>query len=208
MRLMRCIGIAAFLSACGPRTVRVPPVIAARSASQDYIDLQPGWRLTVVTPVLKSGGYVLHPSEQHTAGSTVTVTGTDFAGYEIAHYSVQARTRGGVRVRFSSAEVTKEGKTESQSRSIAPLFRLPGTARYARLIYLIRVSQADHNMAVVAANEPSALDALTRQIQADPSHGCKIGKRTSCSWIPEGIAVRPEVTRIVDGTPKWVDAPR
>jgi hypothetical protein len=208
MRLMRCIGMAAFLSACGPRTVRVPPATVARSASQDYIDLQPGWRLTVVTPILKSGGYVLHTSEQQTAGNTVTLMGTDFAGYEVAHYSVQARTGGGVRVRFGSAEVAKEGKTESQSRSIAPLFKLPRAARYVRLIYLIRVSQADHNMAVAAANEPGALDALTRQIQADPSDGCKIGKRTFCSWIPEGIAVRPEVMRVVDGISKWADAPR
>jgi hypothetical protein len=208
-RLMRCIGMAAFLSACGPRNVRVPPANLARSVSQDYIDLQPGWRLTVVTPILKSGGYQLNVSEQRTAGNTVTLAaGTDFIGYEVAHYSVQARWGGGVRVRFSSAEVTKDGKTESQSQSIVSLFRSPRSARFIRLIYLIRVSQADHNMAVAAANEPDALDALTRQVQTSPSNGCNIGKRTFCSWIPEGIAVRPEALRIVDGNQKWVDAPR
>jgi hypothetical protein len=209
MRLMRCIGIAAFLTACGSRIVRVPPATMGRSVSQDYIDLQPGWRLTVVTPILKSGGYQLDTSEQQITGKTVTLAaGTDFIGYEVAHYSVQARWGGGVRVRFNSAEVTKEGETESQSRSIVPLFRSMRSARFVRLIYVIRISRADHNMAVAAANDPDALDELTRQVQASPSNGCKIGKRTFCSWIPEGIAVRPEVMRLVDGNPKWVDAPR
>src|SRR5580693_6473749 len=84
-RLRRCIGMAAFLSACGPRNVRIPPANPAHSVSQDYIDLQPGWRLTVVTPILKSGGYELNVSEQRTAGNTVTLAaGTDFIGYEVA----------------------------------------------------------------------------------------------------------------------------
>jgi hypothetical protein len=113
-----------------------------------------------------------------------------------------------VRVEFDSAEVTKEGKTQPQPQSIAPLFQVARRPNYLRLIYLIRISQADHNMAVVTARRLDALDALTRQVQTNPADGCKVGQRASCVWIPDGIAVRAEVLKTVDGVEKWVDAPR
>jgi hypothetical protein len=81
-------------------------------------------------------------------------------------------------------------------------------ANYLRLIYLIRISQADHNMAVVAARKIDALDAITRQVQTNPAEGCKVDQRASCAWVPDGIAVRAEVLKTVDSIEKWVDAPR
>ncbi len=144
-----------------------------------------------------------------TSSSGFTLSaGTDFVGYEVAHYEVSGQKGGHVRVEFNSAEVTKEGKTSAEPQSIAPLFQTAQRPTYLRLIYLIRISQADHNMAVVAARKMDELDALTRQIQTDPADGCKVDRRASCVWIPDGIAVRAEVLKTVDGVEKWVDAPR
>jgi len=192
-----------FLSSCAPRTARlpVPPL-----KNSDYIDIQGGWRLTAVTPILKSGGYVLKSLAQQTSGSTVTLSAdTDFVGYEVAHYAAVDQKRGRVRVEFRSAEVFKDGKTEPQLQPIVPLFRRP---KYLRLIYLIRLSHSDHNMAVVAATRLDALDELTQQLLGNPADGCKPGRYATCWWIPEGIAVRPEALRNVNGMEKWVDAPR
>ena len=111
-------------------------------------------------------------------------------------------------VEFNSAEVTEEGKTQPQPQSIAPLFQVARRPNYLRLIYLIRISQADHNMAVVAARTIDALDAITRQIQTNPADGCKVDRRASCVWISDGIAVRAEALKTVDGHEQWVDAPR
>jgi hypothetical protein len=63
-------------------------------------------------------------------------------------------------------------------------------------------------MAVVAAKQRDALEAMTRQVQANPAEGCRIDRVAVCTWIPEGIAVRPERLKAVDGVPRWVDAYR
>ena len=206
-RLILYVGVLILLTGCASRTARMATTPAG-SANNDYLDIQDGWRLTVVTPILKSGGYVLKTPDKPPSSNGFTLAGTDFVGYEVAHYEVKGQRGGRVRVEFNSAEVTKEGKTQPQPQSIAPLFQVARRANYLRLIYLIRISQADHNMAVVAARKIDALDSLTRQVQTNPSDGCKVDQRASCTWIPEGIAVRAEVLKTVGGVEKWVDAPR
>jgi hypothetical protein len=189
--------------------VRVSPAIPSQPAFNDYVDLQRGWRLTVVTPILKSGGFALRTSDQQVSGNTITLsTGTDFVGYEVAHYNVTGAGGDRVRVTFSSADVTKDGKTEPQPRSVLPLFQLGRGAKYVRLIFLVRISQADHNMAVIAAKHLDALEAITQQVKANPAEGCRIDRAAVCFWIPEGIAIRPERLKTVDGIPRWVDAYR
>jgi hypothetical protein len=206
-RVTLCAGVLTLLTACALRTARTA-AIPAGSANNDYLDIHPGWRLTAVTPMLKSGGYVLKTPDKPASSNFTLSAGTDFVGYEVAHYEVKGQRGGRVRVEFVSAEVTKDGKTQPQPQSIAPLFQVARQPGYLRLIYLIRISQADHNMAVVAARKMDALDALTRQIQTNPAEGCKVDRHASCAWIPDGIAVRAEVLKTVDGVEKWVDAPR
>jgi len=145
------------------------------------------------SPYLKSGGYVLNATQRQTEGNTVTLsTGGDFLGYEIAYYDVEEREGGRVRIAFRSAEIVQGEVTEAQPQSIAPLFRLPSAAKLVRLIYLIRVSQSDHDMAVVAAGDIDALNALTLRVQSDPAGACHDEPATFCSWVPQGIAVRAE----------------
>jgi len=145
-----------------------------------------------VTPILKSGGYRIkaEPSASGAGGATLSVTvGSDFLGYEVAFYAV------GSRVSFTSAEVhrqvDKKDTVTAEERPMVALFRLPREARFVRLIYLVRVSEADHDMAVVAARKKEELDPLTAQVRANPS-ACRNTGRTFCSWIPNGIAVTPE----------------
>jgi hypothetical protein len=178
----------------------------AATEPSTYIDLQPGWRLRVVTPILRSGGYQLQVVDQQAAGNTIALsTGTDFLGYETAYYAVRARGRG-IRVQFSAAEITQDGETAPQPQPVAHLFQLPRDVRHVRLIYLLRTSQADHDMAVVATGEMDTLATLTQRVQADPSSGCRSGSASFCSWIPAGIAVRPEIQKEVDGVNQWVPA--
>ena len=208
-RLILYVGLLTLLTGCASRTARVPRVTPTGSPNNDYLDIHAGWRLTVVTPILKSGGYVLKTPDTPTSSNAFTLSaGTDFVGYEVAHYEAKDKRGGRVRIEFSSAEVTEDGRTQPRAQSIASVFRLDRRPTYLRLIYLTRVSQADHNMAVVAARKMDALDALTRQVQTNPADSCKFDQHTSCVWIPEGIAVRAEVLKTVNGVEKWVDAPR
>src|ERR1035438_2363086 len=139
-----CLALASLLAACTARHTHAP-VAAVQPIGPSYIDLEPGWRLRVVTPILKSGGYRLKPTGETSGGNTVTLSvGDDFLGYEVAYYAVKARNG----VEFVSAETTRDGRTTPQPQPVAHLFQLPRGVRHVRLIYLVRVSQADHDMAV------------------------------------------------------------
>ncbi len=86
---------------------------------------------------------------------------------------------------------------------MASLFELPENARYVRLLYVLRISHADHDMAVLATDKRETLDGFTREVQTNPSNACKIEPGTFCAWIPAGIAVRPEARETVDGVEQW-----
>ena len=199
-----CIFALAALIGCASRTAHTPIVHAQLPNNHDFIDLQAGWRLTVVTPITKSGKYVVQSREEPATG-TLSV-GDDFLGYEVAHYAVDDQGEGRILVRFSSAEITKDGKVEPQPRPSIQLFQRIGQAKHVRLLYFLRASSADHDMAVLVANQLDALDVLTQQVQANPGTYCKESRRASCTWIPAGIAVRPESLRTEGGGAIWVDA--
>lgn len=160
--------------------------------------------MRVVTPILRSGGFRLTGSAQALSGNgelTVTV-GSDFLGYEIAYYVVRAHFPSSTRVVFNSAEVHKKDEVVSATRPLVPLFRLPHEAKCVRLIYMARLSDADHDMAVIAANKKNALDLLTEQVLANPDN-CTNRREVFCSWIPRGISVTPEVRTQSAGGEQW-----
>jgi hypothetical protein len=201
-----CIFVAAVLTGCASRATRVIPAPQAAARLQvPYVDLQPGWRLRVITPLTKSGTYKLAPTREQQNGGTVTLAaGDDFLGYETSLYSVQPRGRNGVRIEFISAEETKDGVTTAEAHPRIQLFGLPRRAKYVRLLYLTRVSRSDHDMAVVAASRQELLAQVTAQVQSD-SRACHNDDGTFCSWIPAGIAVRPE-KRAAGDNGSWAPA--
>ncbi len=195
--------VAAVLAGCSARTVQ-PPVTAAHP-SRAYIDLQPGWRLRVVTPLLRSGGYRLQSLQQSSSGNTIALsTQDDFMGYERAYYVVKPHS-GGVRVEFSSAETVEGDQRSPRQRPVEPLFQISRSARHVRLLYLRRVSDVDHEMAVVAAARREELDELTLRVQEDPATSCRRGRRVDCAWIPAGISVQPEMVATGGGA-EWIPA--
>jgi hypothetical protein len=197
-----CLALPLVLAACAARHTHAP-VAAVQPIGPSYIDLEPGWRLRVVTPILKSGGYRLKLTAQTADAGTVTLhAGDDFLGYEVAYYAVRAHNG----VEFVSAETTRNGRTAPQPQPVAHLFQLPRGVRHVRLIYLVRVSQADHDMAVAAAKDMDALDALTRRVQANPADACRTEPGAFCAWIPAGIAVVPQFKKTIDGGFEWAPA--
>src|ERR1035438_4378404 len=108
-----CLALASLLAACTARHTHAP-VAAVQPIGPSYIDLEPGWRLRVVTPILKSGGYRLKLTAQTADAGTVTLhAGDDFLGYEVAYYAVRAHNG----VEFVSAETTRNGHTAPDRKS-------------------------------------------------------------------------------------------
>ncbi len=193
-RLLFSIAIAATLAGCfGCAAHKAPTSALPPSVHRGYVDLEPGWRIRVVTPILKSGKFIVHAEAVQSSGNEIVVKASDdFIGYEIAYYSVKAQAGGGIFIRFSSAETVKDGKAAKQPRPLVPLFDLPANMRFVRLVFLLRVSEADHDQGILAAASLAELDALTQRVQAEPEKNCTTAPEAFCSWIPRGIAAQPE----------------
>ena len=195
-----CFSFLFFLGCAHPPAIQPPA--AQEVGFQDYVDLKPGWRLRVVFPITRSGSYVV-VSEQPSEGGSVKVS-DDFLGYEKSYYSVKPASGTGVRIEFTKAQVWEKDKFHSRPKTLLPLFDALANSRYVRLVYLIRASQADHNMAVVAASDPATLETLTRNVTS--SAICKSSPDGVCIWTPAGVAVTPEEKRLVDGKKQWAPA--
>jgi hypothetical protein len=206
--MSRCFTLLAAIivvaAGCSSRhiTTSIPP--SDNSNNREYIDLQAGWRLRAIIPMGTSGDYKLKFKESSTSAFTVELAEGEFKGYELSYYTIEARTGGGVRIHFSSAELMKDGKSFPLVRSVRPLFAHPGRARFVRLVYLTRVSEADHDMAVIASESAEGLDTWTKTVQKNESGRCGAQSGGRCTFIPAGIAVRPEKLRASDGV--WVPA--
>ena len=185
------------LSSCAVRSRSTAPSTPNLSMMErGYVDLQPAWRIRVVTPVTKAGRFDVAAESVETNGRMLALkTSDDFIGYEVAYYSVIARQGGGIAFQFKSATVTKNGVASRQTRPLVRLFELPPDARFVRLLFLARVIPAEHNQGIVAAATLQQLQTLTEQVLADPVHNCRSDRGTFCEWVPLGIAVQPEQKR-------------
>ena len=225
--MRRCGSLLIFLAAigflaasCAPRKI-LPPTAAAPPHSWYWVDLRPGWRVRVVTPIIKSGGYLVArqasaagsqsakpaQSQDHPRAATVTTlkTGKDFTGYEVSFYSVKAERGGGVRVAFRSAAVYERGRKEEQRHPIVRFFQLPRSDRYVRILHLAVGNHGEHDAAILAAAGREVLDGLTNRVETDSS-ACVVNADSYCSWIPAGIAVIPERKGDTGGKRGWTAA--
>jgi hypothetical protein len=202
LRSLTVFLLAFALTACAVR--RGPSRDALNAAvARGFIDLQPGWRIKAFTPILKSGGYLPAFVEEQQPGNNVRLAvPADVVGYETSYYSVKRRddqslqnheaTGQAVKVELASVLLTKDGKTTRQHQPALALFDLPDATRFVRLLYLVRVSGADHDMAIVGAATPGALEELTKAIESNPAKNCAIGGLGYCRWVPKGIGVQIE----------------
>jgi len=175
----------------------------APTVGPDYVDLKIGWRLRVVVPLLRSGGYIVPTTVEREEGKTIEVkAGADFIGYETDYYSVKSHA-GGVTVSFTNAETVEEGKSFERMRPMLPLFNMPSGMRFVRLIYLIRESKSDHNMVIIAAVDKGVLKKLTVSVTSGDSSMCRSPQYAACVEVPTGIAVVPEERIPVDGKADW-----
>jgi len=195
------------LASCAVRSPNNPPPSTLNLArEQAFINLQAGWRIRAITPITKSGTFRVTTESVQANGSELSLkTSKDFVGYEVSYYAVEDQHEDRIRIRFVSAEVTKNGTKTRQQRPLVSLFQLPDDARFVRLLFLTRVSSADHDQGILAAPTMQRLEALTAEVQDDPEHNCAANPQSFCTWIPIGISVQPEA-RDPRHKKQWVPA--
>ena len=113
------------------------------------------------------------------------------AGFQIVWYNVTGTGAGEVELNFGSAESTRAGKTSAEPNPPKLPFQLPRGSNHVRLMYLIRLSNSDHDMAILAAKRLDELNAFTLRFRDHPEI-CRSRGPVFCSWVPAGVAVRPE----------------
>ena len=177
------------VTACSHKQAALP--LSPAPGDNSYLDLAPGSRLRILVPLLKKGQTHLALGATQSDGNTVTVSAANLVGYEISYYSAEGHANGKVRLKFASAETTKDGQTLAEPRPPLLPFSLPEKTQFIRLLFLVRVSESDHNMAIIAARSKTALAAFTTELRQNP-HACQNTESVFCVWVPEGIAVRPE----------------
>lgn len=199
---MRWLLVAAVLLAGCAKRPPAPPPPAPILRGPSFAELAAGWRVRVITPLLKSGGFLLKATEQQEEGNTITLrAGEEFQGYETAIYGVGAHKKGGVQIALTEVTLYRNGQLTHPAKSFAPRLRQPARLRHVRLLYMLKVSDADHNMAVLAAADSARLAALTQRVQAEPATACGVSRNEYCEWIPAGVAVRAERPRGADWVP-------
>ncbi|MBV8810820.1 MAG: hypothetical protein JO033_19300 [Acidobacteriaceae bacterium] len=176
---------------CSRQRVSVPVASTTSPADNSYMDLGPGYELKIVTPLPNSPGGRIETAPQQSEGNTVVLSAPNLIGYEVSHYAIEDGRHGKVRLIFASAEMTKNGQTSPEATAPPLPFSLPSGKNFVRLIYLVRVSQSDHNMAITASKSRAALSAFTEELKENPAI-CEQNGQVFCSWVPAGIAVRPE----------------
>ena len=78
------------------------------------------------------------------AGGDAIEIGDELLGFEKDSYKIVRRREGGVEVHFFKAEFCQEGNNCShRDTPELALFSEAANARFVRLVYLVRVSQAD-----------------------------------------------------------------
>jgi len=175
---------------CAARSSRATePSLPGQPMAMDFVELRPGNSVVVVVPILRSGGYVIPSLRTQTATSDGGLeAGPDFLGYERDFYTV-TRASKGVRVRFSRGVVWRSGEVQQVQAPRVLLFEHMENTR-VRLVFLTRASEADHDMAIVSSGDLPSLNEITRRVTAQAD--CGNNRDGTCTWVPKGIAVRPE----------------
>lgn len=186
-----CAGILALILGCDHNRVRVPATITTTAGrNRSYVDLQAGATVRVVVPLLKSGEFRSSFVQENAEGNTVSMKAPDLIGYSTSIYTAVGKN-GDVRLKWVSAQKSENGNRTPLDTAPPLPFDLPQKQEHVRLIFLVRVSQADHNMAIVAAKRPEALEYFTEELNQHPSL-CPAQSPVFCSWVPAGVAVRVE----------------
>lgn len=168
----------------GCRRQVVAPVAAPGAIVQarTFVDLSAGWRLTVIAPIGETGN--VNNAQTNGLNVTIHLDPQKKFGFERTEYAITEKG-----LAWQKSTRTIDGKEESASGPMVPLFSKPGKKQALRLLFLTRVSDQNYNTALLSACDLKALDQLMTVVRANPENACNA---PTCIWMPPRVAARPE----------------
>jgi hypothetical protein len=163
---------------------------------RSFVDLEPGWRVTVITPMRKDKGeadwkYGQPNTRTETTQSggvsninvTIELDPSTLFGFERSLYSVEATG-----LRWLESMRNLNGNETKAAGPLLDVFGGKARKQKMRLLFLTRGSDLNYNMALLRAKDVKAMEALTQRVRQAPATAC-VG---DCVWVSPGVAVRPE----------------
>jgi hypothetical protein len=163
---------------------------------RSFVDLEPGWRLTVITPMRKEKGeadwkYGQPNTRTETAQAggvsniniTIELDPSTLFGFERSLYSVEATG-----LRWVESIRNLNGNETKAAGPLLDVFGGKARKQRMRLLFLTRGSDLNYNMALLRAKDAKAMEALTQKVRLAPATACT----GDCVWVPPGVAARPE----------------
>lgn len=205
--------LAGAFAGCGHRPALVP--VPAPQANLPYLNLQPGWRLSIVSSLHPAAAVpddltwnpVDSPASSVNASLTLEAKAPDDFGYVRAFVSLRRAGGGqgdGVRFRADSAQRHTGGVVEEIAPPEALKAMLPLQSGPARILFLTRAAEVDHDMAILQAKTQAQLAWLTEAVVSSPLESCRVSNDASCRWVPRGVAVCVERPSSADAETKEV----
>lgn len=163
---------------------------------RSFVDLELGWRLTVITPMRKDRGaadwkygQANTRTETTQAGGvaninvTIELDPSTLFGFERTLYSVEATG-----LRWVESMRNLNGNETKAAGPLLDIFGGKARKQRMRLLFLTRGSDLNYNMALLRAKDAKAMEALTQKVRLAPATACT----GDCVWVPPGVAARPE----------------
>ena len=190
-------------------SVPINPTVAWRllhPAAYGSVDLVPGYRLKLVSPIVREGAPASSSSvtPEITSGTDAQLSVTlksspDFLGYEVSWYEIQPSGT----FAFAAAESHLGQQVVAERSPRVTYFSFPPTTNHYRLFYLTRSSHADHNTAILASATPAELIRLTPTF-ADDSTACDKAPAHTCVTLPKDVGLTIYLSVTMNGNPRDV----
>jgi len=189
------------------------PLAEPPSVRLPYLDLQAGWRLSIVSPLETAAipARATDPSSIRSTAEgpparqqlTLEENAPENFGYLQAWVEIRASGKG-VRFRTGKARLVRTESTAQGPlpQSLREVF--PHGEGVARLLFLTRAAEVEHDMALLQASTVEELDTLTNAILQGSTSKCTSTKRSSCAWVPQGVAIRAEKPGAGGAAVTWV----
>jgi hypothetical protein len=119
----------------------------------------------------------------------------EVTGVETTHYRFDPGAEGGWRMHVKSVEQTIEGKTRSVSKPRESAFEPPGHAAFFRLFLMTRLSDSNHDIALLATETADRMERLTPELIDQPER-CLSGDFSEPAWCfasPRSLAINAEI---------------
>ncbi len=161
------------------------------ASDNSFLDLKAGGRLKVVVPVFNSGHDQITSTFEQTKAAPL-------CSQRRISPAINLPTTPSWEIRTGSSDSgsnrpnpRKTGRQLPTGESARTSVRASRKRQHVRLLYLVRQSGSDHNMAIVASKHLAPLNSFTQRVKSDPNL-CRSDGEIFCSWVPAGIAVRAE----------------